>query len=151
MASHMQLELAPSRRWTIDADDALCHRWRNHHDIQAAQLLVEHYRDLIVDIAAFHDARDLPSEILLGEGYVGLMHAICRFDPDSGIHFSTYAISWISAAIQDHLLHQARKAGRDHVGRTASVAHRYLEGVPVGELLMPTQLPDRARKSEGSP
>ena len=129
----MQLEFAPSGRWTIDVDDALCHRWRNHHDIQAAQLLVEHYRHLIVDIAAFHDARDLPSEVLLGEGYVGLMHAICRFDPDGGILFSTYAISWISAAIQEHLLHEARRAGRDHAGKAASAADRYLEGVPGGD------------------
>lgn len=97
----MQQALAPSRQLNIDADDALCHRWRDHHDILAAQLLVERYRHLVVDIAVAHHARHQPSEALLGEGYVGLMRAICRFDPDSGIHFSTYATSSISAAVQD--------------------------------------------------
>jgi RNA polymerase sigma-32 factor len=112
----MQQELAPTRQLSIDADDALCHRWRDHHDILAAQLLVERYRHLVVDIAVIHHARHQPSEALLGEGYVGLMRAICRFDPDSGIHFSTYAISWISAAVRDRLLDQMQ-AVRDHVGQ----------------------------------
>ena len=132
MASHMQTELAPSRQLNIDADDALCHRWRDHHDILAARLLVERYRHLVVDIAVTHHARHQPSEALLGEGYVGLMRAICRSDPDSGIHFSTYANSWISAAVQDRLLHQMQRPVATMSARTASVADRYPEGVPVG-------------------
>ena len=107
-------EIAPYGRMNIDADDALCYRWRDHHDIFAARLLAEHYRYLIVDIAVAYHAHHSPSEALLGEGYVGLMRAICRFDPDTGVHFSAYAISWISAAIQDHLLRPTQKAGPDH-------------------------------------
>jgi RNA polymerase sigma-32 factor len=129
----MQQAPTPPRRLNVDADDALCRRWRDQHDIQAAQVLVEHYRHLVVDIAAAYHARHLPPETLLGEGYVGLMRAICRFDPDSGIHFSTYAISWISAAIQDRLLHQAQAADRANTGGIASVARRYHEDAPVSQ------------------
>jgi hypothetical protein len=148
MASHMQQELAP-RQLNMDADDALCHRWRDHHDILAAQLLVERYRHLVVDIAVAHHARHLPSDALLGEAYVGLMRAICRFDPDSGIHFSAYAISWISAAVQDRPAPDA-KVGRDHVASGPRAGRANVLRVAPSVNIDVDAAPDQGRKREGS-
>lgn len=46
----------------------------------------------------------LPTSELISEGNVGLMQAVQRFEPDLGFRFSTYAMWWIKAAIQDYIL-----------------------------------------------
>ena len=42
---------------------------------------------------------------LIGEGNVGMMQAVRRFDPDRGFRLATYAIWWIRAAVQEYVLH----------------------------------------------
>lgn len=84
---------------------ALCYRWRDHHDISAVRQLVGSYLRLVAKVAKRYRAYGLPTEDLIGEGYVGLMRAVCRFDPDRRVRFATYAIWWIRAAIQTYVLH----------------------------------------------
>jgi len=47
----------------------------------------------------------LPLEDLVGEGYVGMMRALCRFDPDRGVRFATFALWWVRASIEEYILH----------------------------------------------
>jgi RNA polymerase sigma-32 factor len=42
---------------------------------------------------------------VVGEGNVGLMQAVKRFEPDRGFRLATYAMWWIRAAIQEYILH----------------------------------------------
>jgi len=39
--------------------------------------------------------------LLIDAGILGLMDAICRFDPERGITFTTFSLSRISGAILD--------------------------------------------------
>ena len=41
---------------------------------------------------------------IISEGNVGLMQALNRFEPERGVRFSTYAMWWIKASIQDYIL-----------------------------------------------
>jgi RNA polymerase sigma-32 factor len=47
----------------------------------------------------------LPIQELIGEGNIGMMRAVRRFDPDRGFRLATYAMWWIRAAIQEYILH----------------------------------------------
>jgi RNA polymerase sigma-32 factor len=83
---------------------ALAARWRGRADESAAhQLLTSHLR-LVVKIAMGYRRYGLPVSDLISEGNIGLMRAVRRFDPDKGARFSTYALWWIKAAIQDYIV-----------------------------------------------
>jgi RNA polymerase sigma-32 factor len=59
---------------------------------------------LVARIAMGYRRYGLPLSDLISEGNVGLLRAIKRFDPNKGARFSTYAIWWIKAEIQDYVL-----------------------------------------------
>ena len=78
--------------------------WRGRGDESAAhQLLTSHLR-LVSKIAMGYRRYGLPVSDLISEGNIGLMLAVRRFDPDKGAQFSTYALWWIKAAIQDYIM-----------------------------------------------
>lgn len=82
---------------------ALCREWHDRHDIAAADALARRHRQLVVAIAAGYASGGEPSSDLIAEGQVGLMRAICRFDPDGGFDFGTCAALHVHAAIFDHV------------------------------------------------
>jgi RNA polymerase sigma-32 factor len=87
---------------------ALCRQWHDRHDISAADGLARRYRQLVVDIAAGYTPYGEPSSDLIAEGQVGLMRAICRFDPDGGFGFEACATLHVHAAIFEHVRGRAR-------------------------------------------
>jgi RNA polymerase sigma-32 factor len=90
---------------SAEVEQELGRRWRDHHDNSAAHQLVGSHLRLVVKIARGYRGYGLASEDLIGEGHVGLMRAVCRFDPDHGARFATYAVWWVRAAIQEYILH----------------------------------------------
>jgi RNA polymerase sigma-32 factor len=88
-----------------EVERELCSRWRDHHDVSAAHALANCHLPLVVQIARAYRGYGLQWEELLGEGHVGLMRALCRFDPDHGVRFTTYATWWVRASIQQYVLH----------------------------------------------
>lgn len=89
---------------SAEVERELCSRWQDHHDVSAARQLAGSHLRLVVKVAKSYRAYGLPVEDLIGEGHVGLMRAVCRFDPNRGARFATYAIWWIRAAIQAYVL-----------------------------------------------
>ena len=67
------------------------------------QLITSHLR-LVAKIARGYRGYGLPIADLISEGHVGLMQAVERFEPERGFRFSTYAVWWIKAAIQEYIL-----------------------------------------------
>ena len=89
---------------TPDQEMSLARHWVATRDPAAAEQLVTSHLGLIVKIAKGLRGYGLPLAELVGEGNVGMMLAIERFDPERGFRLSTYAIWWVRAAILEYIL-----------------------------------------------
>jgi RNA polymerase sigma-32 factor len=87
-----ETELALARAWRLDGDEKALHR------------LVNAYMRLAISMAAKYRRYGAPMPDLIQEAGVGLMKAAEKFDPDRGVRFSTYAVWWIKASIQDYVM-----------------------------------------------
>ncbi len=90
----------------LDADTelALARAWRNDGDEKALHRLVNAYMRLAISMAGRYRRYGAPMPDLIQEAGVGLMKAAEKFDPDRGVRFSTYAVWWIKASIQDYVM-----------------------------------------------
>ncbi|MEM7745790.1 MAG: RNA polymerase factor sigma-32 [Pseudomonadota bacterium] len=90
----------------LDADTErdLATRWRDHGDDAALHRLVTAYMRLAVSMAAKYRRYGATMPDLIQEANIGLMKAASKFDPDRGVRFSTYAVWWIKASIQDYVM-----------------------------------------------
>jgi RNA polymerase sigma-32 factor len=95
----------------------LAKSWCDRGERRAAHQLVTSHLRLVIKIAASYRGYGLPVSELISEGNVGLMHAVNRFQPDRGCRFSSYAVWWIRAAIQDYVL---RSWSLVRIGTTAN-------------------------------
>jgi RNA polymerase sigma-32 factor len=99
--------LADIRRFPIlerEREYALAKRWREQGDREAGNQLVTSHLRLAVKIAKGYRGYGLPMAEIISEGNVGLMQALNRFEPERDVRFSTYAMWWIKASIQDYIL-----------------------------------------------
>ena len=104
----LALLLTDARRFPIlspERELELARGWRDDGDQAALQDLVGSHLRLVIKIARGFAGYGLPVSDLIAEGNVGLMQAAQKFDPDRGFRFATYAMWWIRAAIQEHILH----------------------------------------------
>ena len=90
----------------LDAETelALAYAWRDNRDEQALHRLITAYMRLAISMASKFKRYGAPMNDLIQEASVGLMKAADKFDPDRGVRFSTYAVWWIKASIQDHVM-----------------------------------------------
>ncbi len=103
-----------------DEEKALAIRYLKKNDLAAAYGLVTGNLRLVVKIAmeyrrAWRDIMDL-----IGEGNVGLMQAVKKYDPYRGVRFSSYSAWWIRAYILRYIINNARmvKLGTTQAQRT---------------------------------
>jgi len=80
-------------------------RFKKTGDKEAAKMLVQSHLRLVVKMATKFKNYGLPITDLVSEGNVGLIQAVKKFDPEKGFRFSTYAMWWIRAYIQEYVLH----------------------------------------------
>ena len=71
---------------------------------EAAKILLQSHLRLVVKIANKFKNYGIPVADLVSEGNIGLIQALKKFAPDKGFRFSTYAMWWIRAFIQEYIL-----------------------------------------------
>ncbi|MBU2868802.1 RNA polymerase factor sigma-32 [Pacificibacter marinus] len=87
-----------------DTEHALAVAWRDHRDEAALHRLISAYMRLAISQASKFKRYGAPMPDLIQEAALGLMKAAEKFDPDRGVRFSTYAVWWIKASVQDHVM-----------------------------------------------
>ncbi len=87
-----------------DVELELARRWRNNGDEKALHRLVNAYLRLAVSMSNKYKRYGADMTDLVQEAGIGLMKAAEKFDPERGVRFSTYAVWWIKASIQDYVM-----------------------------------------------
>ncbi|SIS68241.1 RNA polymerase factor sigma-32 [Phaeovulum vinaykumarii] len=82
----------------------LARAWRDRRDEAALHRLVTAYMRLAISMASKYRRYGAPMNDLIQEAGLGLMKAADRFDPDRGVRFSTYAVWWIKASVQEFVM-----------------------------------------------
>jgi RNA polymerase sigma-32 factor len=90
----------------LDAETELklAYAWRDQRDEEALHRLITAYMRLAISMASKFRRYGAPMNDLIQEAGLGLMKAADKFDPDRGVRFSTYAVWWIKASIQDYVM-----------------------------------------------
>ncbi len=90
----------------LDAETELrlARAWRDQRDERALHRLITAYMRLAISMASRFRRYGAPMNDLIQEASLGLMKAADKFDPDRGVRFSTYAVWWIKASIQDYVM-----------------------------------------------
>jgi len=87
-----------------ETEAELARAWRDRRDEAALHRLVTAYMRLAIAMAAKFRRYGAPMNDLIQEASLGLMKAADKFDPDRGVRFSTYAVWWIKASIQEFVM-----------------------------------------------
>lgn len=87
-----------------ETESRLAYAWRDERDEAALHRLITAYMRLAISMAAKYKRYGASMNDLIQEASLGLMKAADKFDPDRGVRFSTYAVWWIKASIQDYVM-----------------------------------------------
>ncbi|WP_179378302.1 RNA polymerase factor sigma-32 [Jannaschia marina] len=90
----------------LDAETELklAYAWRDERCEASLHRLINAYMRLAISMASKFRRYGAPMNDLIQEAGLGLMKAAEKFDPDRGVRFSTYAVWWIKASIQDYVM-----------------------------------------------
>ena len=88
----------------FETERQLAIAWRDHRDEAAMHRLINAHMRLAISVAGRFKRYGAPMNDLIQEAGLGLLKAADKFDPDRGFRFSTYAIWWIKASVQEYVM-----------------------------------------------
>jgi RNA polymerase sigma-32 factor len=89
---------------SVDEEQRLARRFVNSGDLDAGHRLVTANLRFVVKVSYEYRSYGIKMGDLIQEGNIGLMKAVQKFDPDKQIRLISYAVWWIRAYIQNHIL-----------------------------------------------
>ncbi len=82
----------------------LANRFRDSQDAQAVNDLITSNLRFVIKVALGYRNYGIKIMDLVQEGNIGLIKAVEKFDPDKGYRLISYAVWWIKAYIQNHII-----------------------------------------------
>ena len=102
MASANTARTSGKTAWDKEKTHELFRRYKEKGDMDAREQLVMSHLNLVRFLANKFKNRGEPLDDLVQVGYLGLLKAIDRFDPDRGLEFTTFATPTILGEIKRH-------------------------------------------------
>ncbi len=107
LSNSLQSYLAQIRNYPIlnrEEEYELAMKHRETGDLEAARKLIVSNLKFVVRIANEYKNYNVNTMDLIQEGNIGLMKAVRGFDPTKGYRLISYAVWWIRAYIQNHIM-----------------------------------------------
>lgn len=107
VADSLDLYLAEIRKFPIlseDEEHRFAVRFFEEKDLEAAHTLTTANLRFVVKVAAEYRHYGMKMLDLIQEGNIGLMMAVRKYNPYKGIRLISYAVWWIRAYIQNHIV-----------------------------------------------
>ena len=107
VVDNLSLYLAEIRRFPVlsaEEEHGLAVRLYEEKDLEAAQRLITSNLRFVVKIAGEYRSYGMKMLDLIQEGNIGLMMAVRKFNPHKGFRLISYAVWWIRAYIQNHIV-----------------------------------------------
>ncbi len=107
LSNSLQSYLAQIRDYPVlsrEEEYELAMRHRETGDLEAARKLIVSNLKFVVRIANEYKNYNVNTMDLIQEGNIGLMKAVRGFDPTKGYRLISYAVWWIRAYIQNHIM-----------------------------------------------
>ena len=89
---------------SADEEYELATRFRGEGNLEAAHKLITANLRFVVKVAGEYRSYGIKMLDLIQEGNIGLMMAVRKFDPAKGVRLISYAVWWIRAYIQNHII-----------------------------------------------
>ena len=134
----------------LDAETELklAYAWRDERCEASLHRLINAYMRLAISMASKFRRYGAPMNDLIQEAGLGLMKAADKFDPDRGVRFSTYAVWWIKASIQDHVM---RNWSMVRTGSTSSQKSLFFNMRHITLIVVDFPMPLRPMRATTSP
>ena len=107
LSNSLQSYLAQIRNYPVlsrEEEYELAMKLRETGDLEAARKLIVSNLKFVVRIANEYKNYNVNTMDLIQEGNIGLMKAVRGFDPTKGYRLISYAVWWIRAYIQNHIM-----------------------------------------------
>ena len=107
LSNSLQSYLAQIRNYPVlsrEEEYELAMKHRETGDLEAARKLIVSNLKFVVRIANEYKNYNVNTMDLIQEGNIGLMKAVRGFDPTKGYRLISYAVWWIRAYIQNHIM-----------------------------------------------
>lgn len=91
-------------RLSREEERELIARWQTTGDKKAAELLTKCSLRFVVSVAYKLRHYEVPIDVLISEGNLGLVRAMEKFDLQQETRFSTYATYWIRYYMNDYIM-----------------------------------------------
>lgn len=79
-------------------------RWKELNELKDSEEILLAFKPLLMNTVKKYKYYGIPHEDLIQEAWLGLSVALCKYDPNRGVRFSSYAKWWVNASCQDYVM-----------------------------------------------